>query len=411
MIGWAAPADGGRPIESYEVRWRTADPQGQWSTVAGLPADRLAYRAHPLRPDTEYSVQVRAVNGDGSSPRSDTASLTTEGDDRMTILQSDLTRVQAAIATADGTHRASTMRIPFVSGTITPQIQRKTLEERAGLLADSLDIVTMRGTQMQLTTELDTETILLPLLCGLSGGATATAQSSAQNWTFTPAVTAPSELKTASFELAETDGSTSSYRRQFELCRPTEIGIEASGDTSQLSVTWAGRAAKPLATPAQAPTPARHIVPAAAWSLYLDDTWAGLGTTKIGSVRSLSMTIDPGLTPAEAVDGREDLDVSYWRRGRIRGALTVVADHDADTTGELAHWEDGDLRYARMEYTSGTNASRRAIRIDLVMRYIASPDVLSMDDSIHTLSLAGQLRADSDGRILSIRVTNALTAT
>ena len=103
------------------------------------------------------------------------------------------------------------------------------------------------------------------------------------------------------------------------------------------------------------------------------------------------------------------MDISYWRRGRIRGGLTLVVDHDGDAGSELAKWEAGDLRYIRVEATNGeTGANLRKVTIDTCGRYIESPDVLSSDGPQHTLDLATQLRADSDNNILRIEITNGL---
>ena len=330
----------------------------------------------------------------------------------MTILQSDLTEVQIGLegANSAGTLVAATQKIPYVTGSYEPTINRKTLEERGTVLADTTDVVTSRGSTLDLTEELNTETILGALMTALAD-VSPTSLSGARRWLFTPAVTAPSALRTATWEIAATDGASSNYRARFGHARCTALGIEASADTAQLTTTWMGRARQALNSPAAVNAPARWIVPAAAFRVFLDDTWGALGTTSIGVVRSLSLDIDPGITEAMALAGRSDLDAAYWRRGRIRGAASIVVDHDGDTTGELAHWESGDLRYCRLEASNGASgANLRRIRIDLAMRYIDTPDVLAVDGSVHTLDLAGELRADSANNILAIEVVNGLAS-
>ena len=126
-------------------------------------------------------------------------------------------------------------------------------------------------------------------------------------------------------------------------------------------------------------------------------------------MRSFNFDLDPGLAEAPALTGRADLDAAYWRRGRIRGGLNVVVDHDADAAAELAHWKAGDLRYTRLAATNGKAAADlRSLQIDVVSRYIDTPDPLASDGAQHTLDLASELRADAAGNILSIEVINGL---
>lgn len=395
-------------VTSWTVRWQPAG--GVRQTLTGIAADRRAVTLTELTAATAYDVDVRAVNADGNGPYSSLLTITTQEEEQMAILQADLTKVQIGIeaANAAGTLVAATRLIPYNSGSYEPTIERKTLEERGTVLADTDDVVVRRGSTLELTEELNTETLIGALLCSLAD-VSPTSVGGARRWTFTPAVSAPSGLRTATFEIAATDGAADTYRGRFGFARVTALSVEASADTAELTTTWMGRARQALTTPATVAAPARWIVPAVLFSIYIDDTWAALGTTRYGQVRTLGLDIDPGLTEAPALAGRSDLDTAYWRRGRIRGNLAVVVDHDGDAGSELAHWEAGDLRYVRLEADNGlTGADLRRLRIDTCSRYIDTPDVLAMDGAQHTLDLASQLRADSAGNILRVQITNGL---
>ena len=417
MLAWAAP-DALRiqwgdlvatpAVTAWRVQYREANTP-PWISIDNIGADVRARTLPDLDTDTAYEVRIRATNTDGNSLQGVTATLTTQMEETMAILQADLTEVQIGIETTAGTLVAATRKIPYVTGSYRPIVDRKTLEEKGTVLADTADVVVRRGSELELTEELNTETLIAALLCSLAE-VSPVALSGAQQWTFTPAVTAPSGLATATVEIAATDGSTDTYQGRFGFARATAISIEASSDTAQITTTWMGRAKQSLTTPAAVNPPPRWIVPASLFAVYIDDAWAGLGTTQFGMMRSMKFDIDPGVTEAQALSGRADLDTPYWRRGRFRGPVSLVVDHDGDASAELVHWENGDLRYIRLEATNGlTGANLRRIRFDLVTRYIDTPDVLAADGAHHTLDLASMLRADSANNILRVDVVNGLS--
>ena len=418
MVAWTAP-DAIRvqwgdlvtvpPVTSWRIQYRETGTTA-WTAVSNIAAAVRARTIPDLDAGTEHDVRLRATNSDGNSSDSDILTVTTQEIEAMGILQSDLTEVQIGIESTAGTLVAATRKIPYVSGSYQPIIERKTLEEKGTVLADTTDVVVRRGSELELTEELNTETLIAALLCSLAE-VTPTDLAGAYQWLFTPSVTAPSGLSTATVEIAATDGSTDTYQGRFGFGRCTALSIEASSDTAQITTTWMGRAKQTLTTPAAVAVPPRWIVPAMLFSVYIDDTWAGIGTTKFGTMRSLSLDIDPGVTEALALAGRADLDAAYYRRGRIRGNSALVVDHDGDASDELQHWEDGDLRYIRLEATNGgTGAALRRIRFDLVSRYVDTPDVLSSDGPQHTLDLASMLRADSAANILRVAIVNGLAS-
>ena len=129
----------------------------------------------------------------------------------------------------------------------------------------------------------------------------------------------------------------------------------------------------------------------------------------MGQVRSVKLDLDPGLVAAYRLRGRTDLDMTGWDRGLLLGTCVVVFDHDTQGGGELGHWEVGDLRAIRLQ-ANGT--SNRSLTIDMMLRYITTPNVLESDDEQQTISLSGELRVDTTAaeNLLSIVVENAVAA-
>ena len=74
-IGWAAPADNGSPITGYAVRYKPAK-RGGWLLADAGTGGQTTITG--LTNDTEYEVQVHAVNTVGRSAWSDSGSGTTD---------------------------------------------------------------------------------------------------------------------------------------------------------------------------------------------------------------------------------------------------------------------------------------------------------------------------------------------
>ena len=298
--------------------------------------------------------------------------------------------------------------------TYNPMISRKRVKEITGVAADDTVITTRRHSELELSHELDLEHLIAVLQCGLVDATPTGAANAPRVWTYTPARTGYSALETATWEIAMTDGSALNFRRHFGNARPTAISIDGSGEeTAQLSVTWMGRASQVLAAAANvAEIPNRNILPVGLFKLYINDSWATLGDTEVGSIRDFSVEIDPGLDQAFNPQGREDLDPAGWYRSPVEGTIGLTFDHDGSAAGELGHWEDGDKRFIRLEASIGSGNTLRRLRIDACVEYIETPDVLASAEDQHTLELVGEILADDTAAAnkLSIEVTNGVSA-
>lgn len=309
----------------------------------------------------------------------------------MANLHEDLTRLQMGLETTGGTLVAARRLIPYTSGSYEPTIERKVLDEVRGVTADFDDIETGNaGGPLDLTQELDFEHLLLAFLCGIQL-VTPASVPPLETWTFSRPGTGLATLGSATVETVQTDGGSLDRDERFGFARPTSIAIEIAGETAQLSTSWMGRAPQALPSPTAIVGLSRTVIPASLFNVYVDDSWAELGDTAFGDLRSASITYDPALTPAYNLQGRSDLDLTGWYQGRFRGQLSLTLDHDTDGAAELAHWVAGDLRFIRLEAAFSANLS---LTLDHCVRYIETPNVLSADNKQHTLELVGHLRAD-----------------
>ena len=70
-VAWTAPANAGPAITDYDYRHRVTLSQGSWTEVTNTTITALSATITQLTEDTEYDVQVRATNGEGTSGWSD----------------------------------------------------------------------------------------------------------------------------------------------------------------------------------------------------------------------------------------------------------------------------------------------------------------------------------------------------
>ena len=66
VVYWSEPANNGPPITDYDYRYRTSSPQGNWTEVTDTVITGLGARIENLAENTEYGVQVRATNAEGT---------------------------------------------------------------------------------------------------------------------------------------------------------------------------------------------------------------------------------------------------------------------------------------------------------------------------------------------------------
>ena len=70
-VTWTAPTNAGPPIGDYDYRHRVTLLQGLWTEVTTTTITALSATIGELAEDTEYDVQVRATNDEGTSGWSD----------------------------------------------------------------------------------------------------------------------------------------------------------------------------------------------------------------------------------------------------------------------------------------------------------------------------------------------------
>ena len=75
---WTAPTNAGPAIGDYDYRHRVKSPQGSWTEVTTTTSTALGATIAGLAEDTEYEVQVRATNAEGTGGWSGSGSGSTD---------------------------------------------------------------------------------------------------------------------------------------------------------------------------------------------------------------------------------------------------------------------------------------------------------------------------------------------
>ena len=70
-VTWGAPSNAGPPITDYDYRYRVESTAGPWTEVTATSIPGLSTTIAGLMEDTEYEVQVRATNAEGTGGWSD----------------------------------------------------------------------------------------------------------------------------------------------------------------------------------------------------------------------------------------------------------------------------------------------------------------------------------------------------
>ena len=103
---WTAPANAGPEITDYDYQYRVKSPQGSWTEVTTTTITALGATIAGLAEDTEYDVQVRATNDEGTSGWSGSGSGSTDANAAPSFT-SPATFNAPENQTAAGTVRAS----------------------------------------------------------------------------------------------------------------------------------------------------------------------------------------------------------------------------------------------------------------------------------------------------------------
>lgn len=247
-------------------------------------------------------------------------------------------------------------------------------------------------------------------LCMIQNVATPTG-SGPYVWTHTMNPAAVPSPKSFTFERQVTDGSTpivhawhAAMMQSLELSGADGelLRFKADGFARRIQTGESLTASLSLPTPELPPTPLM--------TLFIDDTWAGIGGTQVTSqVLGFTVTVNTGYKPIWTLDGRTDLDYTTYvvDAGERSIEATITCLLGAQYATERAAAEAGTLRTIRLA-VAGT--SSRALNIDFLAKY-ERPEIFELgeQDGQHIVTLT--LQESTDGtNLASFGLTNNVSA-
>ena len=291
----------------------------------------------------------------------------------VTTAVKSATLVQIGKETTRGTAVAATRRL-LLKGDATYRFMEE-FDMMDGQMHGTLaratvaPVLTRNGTEFDIVTDVDFDQILAFCLSGLKGVVTPTTPGTGEGrlWTFTPPAAADPLPETYTLEYAERNFAATPDELSLEAPYAFTTEIELGGGNDgipQLRVKMVARETTLTASTASLTLPTVEFPAQARWAVYIDGTWANLGTTQItGQVLGLTWRFSDFLRPDYYLDNRAQLDFSQYQYTPRVVDLSIDATLDP-AASKLVVTEDG----------SKTAGTTRFIRLQLNGSAFDAPD-------------------------------------
>ena len=247
-----------------------------------------------------------------------------------------LTEIQVGKESVDGTSVAATRKLAVTNAVYRRLETFEHFDEQMNglLMTSQAPVLSRNHTELELTWPLDFEQILLPLLSGFKGAVTPTEPGTGLSrlWTFTPAVAGDPAPDPYTLEFVERSGDDRAEMEfPFGLCSGWTITGGQDGLPEIIARFFGRKTVDSIYTAAQA-LPTLHHASNARWGIWIDDTWANLGTTPITQqILGFTLEYSGAIRPEFYLDNRADLDFSNYEYGRRMLDLNLTVVHDPDS--------------------------------------------------------------------------------
>lgn len=230
--------------------------------------------------------------------------------------------------------------------------------------------VGMQETKVTLKADLTFEQLLHVLHMSLAGGITPTG-TTAKTWAFAPTFLADPAVNSFSLQYRKTDGVTN-WDEGVGFLMANFFEIQgAFGADAQITVDCFGRAVDTsVALTAAVAVPSVNFVPTSLFKLYIDDAFAGLGSTLISdALTGFKFRFDSMMQPKQYIQGRKDFSSASLKAANWE--LDPDFEWNAQIENEQAKARADALRFVRLEaigpLISGTDFYK--ITIDMVCQW------------------------------------------
>lgn len=321
-------------------------------------------------------------------------------------------KIQIGLETTRGTAVAADK---ILNGTlrVIPSITRHRPQDERGSLAEykrSVDIA--KSSTLRWEGDATYERIIDFLSMGLVGSITPTSPGlgTVQRWTFTPSLTFGNDQDSYTFEYGD---DTQVWEVAFVQMSNMELAI-ALDQVVTIRADLYGHMADKTTFTGSLTEDTLHEIIANDGKVYIDDSWANLGTTQKASlVAGATLRFPTGLTPVKYLDGSLEFSSFSQQMRHFELDLDLIVSTDAITEYDKWAAEHGDLRAVRLVFETTEEIESTfpyKMTIDMIGKYTSDPQLLDEreGESMFRLTLASH--EDSSGNELSIVVDNAVSA-
>lgn len=328
----------------------------------------------------------------------------------------DLRIYQAAREAAYGTPLATTNRL-VGDLEIVPQEEVIQPQPQIGVLLanPTTDIIVRRMAEARFSGELTYEQILYLLEASIDGNVTPTGGGADKTWAYTSLYTADPVLKSFSLHRRLTDGTTTwDEGIAYALVKDFKLS-GAIGEVAKFESNWFGRPVDTsvVLTGAIA-VPAVNFVSVADFKLYIDDSFANLGTTQfLGDLIGWDLNVEGIYQPKFYQDGRTDRSFSTHALKRQDYNASMQVEVNAQVIAERAKAASRALRYIRLVATGAAlGGSNYKVQIDFIARHkMAQYDQAGDRDGNDTATMEFVSAYDSAQQLgIRFSIVNALAA-
>lgn len=316
--------------------------------------------------------------------------------------------VQVGVETTPGTGVTGSKKLQSLSFALTPQIETNRFRPM-GTKVDTLVTPAKDWTQVDMTGQPTYDEIIYAMAMSLvTPGAPSTVLTTGKLWTFEPNALGADTLTTLTIE--QGDGVRAQKATGAIL---TDFGINISRDNAELSGSGIARQFTDAITMTASPTaiPLVPILPKD-FSVYIDTTAAGLGTTKMLRLFEAELSVGGRVGPVwplNAANASFDATVETEPDFTLR----LLMEADAAGMAYLSSIRAGTTVFPRVEAVGGVIGAGTAVYKYTQDCAIKFEELSNLDDTdgIYTVEWSGRLVYDATwAKFLSIKVVNSTSA-
>ena len=277
--------------------------------------------------------------------------------------------------------------------TMTPNITfHRPVDERQSLAEfRRVKKVAQRGT-LRYEADATYEQIIDFLAMSVRGNRSSSDPSGASNaklWNFTPRLTASNNQDSFTVEYGD---DTRVWQAKFAIITTLEMAF-AADETVKLNADIVSNLPVPLVTgfTDNLVDPEVNEIATNECEVFIDGTWAALGTTKKGNlVNGGTIRLTTGITPRQRLDGSFDFARFTEMRRHLEVDLDVVANTDGST--EYDAWVNQTDRAIKLKFTGPAieTGFDNEFEVDIFGKYMNDPNLFDAADgeNLFRLSLA-----------------------